>query len=128
MTASVTVVPRYGRVALLAVSLLSGIGCGLYLLIWLVTQEFDYAIDSAVYGALASVFVGLYIWARRNAYPALLTGLCAFSALWLLNIIVALLTEPSNVLSGAIGRAVILFFLIIGLRTANARKQTPRSV
>lgn len=106
------------RSALLAVVVLSALTALLYLAIGTMTRYDEALISSAVFLLLTAVYVGFYVWARRQPYPALLTGLLIYAALILLDVGYAVwMMDPPGPVSMLL-RVLIVFFLIRGFLAA----------
>lgn len=76
----------------------------------------------AISGALAVLMLGLYIWARRSPFPAILTGLCTFLALILFNALV----DPTTLLQGVIVKVLAIAGLVGGLKATLAERALAR--
>ena len=113
----------HGRVSLLIVAVLFALTAVFYLGIGLTNEDSITLIESAVYGLLAAGFGILYAWGRRQPYPALVTGLSLVAALWVLDIVVAILTNPVDVTNGLLPRVVIVFFLVRGVLAAKKQQR-----
>jgi predicted nucleic acid-binding Zn ribbon protein len=73
---------------------------------------------------LAIVMVGLYFWARRAPFPALVTALCIYLAVLVLGAIV----DPANIIKGVLIKVLVIAALVAGIRTAlKARHHAPTS-
>jgi hypothetical protein len=81
------------------------IATGLFVLSYLPGyMKFD-SVYVLVEGAIVSgTFVGLGFWSRKNAFPAVLTGLIFLVTLW----VVYAFINPVNLISGIIWKVAIL--------------------
>jgi hypothetical protein len=68
---------------------------------------------------LVAVFIGLGIWAGRNAYPASLTALILYGLL----IIAYALVDPITIIGGLIWKAIIISSLIYGLKASSEARR-----
>ncbi|MCU0434810.1 MAG: zinc ribbon domain-containing protein [Bacteroidia bacterium] len=73
---------------------------------------------------VVGAFVGLYFWARKNAYPAVLTGLILYTTLIVAYAIVA----PLSLFGGFIWKVIAYSALIYGLRSAKAARDLYESL
>jgi len=91
---------------------------------WMTVAELRVAIDREVlltYGInylLASIMAGLYFWARKSPFPAMLTGLCVYLVLIVLNAI----AEPISLVQGWIWKVMIISALVGGMQAALAER------
>lgn len=73
--------------------------------------------------ALAAVFAGLYLWARRGAvYAAMLTAAAVFCVVHF----VAFTIDPKSLLQGIIVKILIVSALVKGIRTAKEARDHAR--
>lgn len=118
-TADVSVAPsedeeaalgRSGANALLAVAILEFISVTvqLFVLSTLPTEPF---VMLFAYGLIA-VFLGLYVWARGNPYPACVAGL----AVYILIILLSGLADPATLTQGLLVKLVVIFVLASAIR------------
>jgi len=63
---------------------------------------------------LAVVMFGLFLWARRSPLPAMVTGLCVYLAVIVLNAIV----EPASLIQGILIKVLFIGALIAGIKAA----------
>jgi predicted nucleic acid-binding Zn ribbon protein len=63
---------------------------------------------------LAAVMFGLYLWARRSPFPAMVTALCVYLAVIVLNGIV----DPKTLFKGIIIKAIFLSAIIAGIKAS----------
>ena len=63
---------------------------------------------------LAAVMFGLYLWARRSPFPALVTALCVYLSVIVLNGIV----DPKTLVQGIIIKIFFITALIAGIKTS----------
>lgn len=82
-----------------------------YTLLYFKSSE-DYVLIEG--GLLVSIFIGLGIWAGKNAYPASLTALILYGLL----IIAYALVDPITIIGGIIWKVAIIASLIYGLKAA----------
>ena len=61
-----------------------------------------------VAGAIAALFFGLYLWSRKNPFPAAVVGLVVFITI----IAAAALMDPATICSGIIIKVIVLIILI----------------
>lgn len=69
-------------------------------------------------GIVCGAFVGFGFWARKNPYPAVLTGLIFLGTILLLYALV----NPITIISGIIWKIAIISALIYGLKAAREAK------
>lgn len=69
-------------------------------------------------GIICGAFVGFGFWARKNPYPAVLTGLIFLGTVLLLYAII----NPVTIISGIIWKIAIISALIYGLKAAREAK------
>jgi len=106
------------RSALLAVVVLSALTALMYLAIGTMTRYDEALISSAVFLGMTAMYIGFYAWARRQPYPALLTGLLIYASLILLDVGYAVwMNAPPGVVS-MLMRVLILVFLVRGFLAA----------
>jgi len=76
--------------------------------------------------SIAALFIGLGIWSYYKAFLAMVVGL----GLYLLIILLLALAEPSTLFSGIIWKAIVITYLVYGIKTAKdeAKKQKPEAV
>ncbi|MDQ3111245.1 MAG: hypothetical protein M3R17_15255 [Bacteroidota bacterium] len=67
---------------------------------------------------LCGIFIGLGLWANKNPYPAVLTGLILF----ILFIIISAIGNPVSIIGGIIWKIIILTAMIYGLKAAKDAK------
>jgi len=96
---------RSGANALLAVTIIELIGTTV--LFFVIAKEPPDPVALVVTYGIVAVFAALYVWARSNPYPALITGLCLYIAVQLL----AAIAEPSSLYQGIIVKVVVLCVL-----------------
>lgn len=63
---------------------------------------------------VSAIFVGLGIWAQKQAMPALISGISLFTLL----ILAAAILEPATIVSGFLWKLLIYGFLIRGIKAA----------
>jgi hypothetical protein len=63
---------------------------------------------------LAAIMVGLFIWARRAAFPAILTAFCVYVVVQVGNAMV----DPSTIGKGLLLKGIVIIILLAGLRAA----------
>ncbi|MCG3136011.1 MAG: hypothetical protein HMLKMBBP_03798 [Planctomycetes bacterium] len=68
---------------------------------------------------LAAGFVGLWIWAKRNAFGATLTAFIAFLTLVLVNAVV----DPATIVQGVIVKILVIAALLKGLKSGLALRK-----
>ena len=96
------------------------IAAGLFVLSYLLGYlKFDSGYVLVEGGIVSGTFVGLGFWSRKNAFPAVLTGLIFLVTLWLVYAFI----NPINIISGIIWKIAILSALIYGLTAARQAKE-----
>jgi hypothetical protein len=75
-------------------------------------------------GILCSIFIGLGIWANKNPFPAVLTGLLLF----VLIIILFAFVNPLTIISGILWKIIIVSALVYGLQAAKKAKDLKASL
>ena len=65
------------------------------------------------------IFLGLGIWANKKPYPAILATIMVYGAL----ILVSAILDPISIIQGIIIKAIIIFYLIRGLKNAREYQQ-----
>lgn len=63
---------------------------------------------------LALVMLGLYFWSRRAPFPAMVTGLCVYLAVIVLNAVV----DPKTLYQGFIIKILFISALVAGIKAA----------
>ena len=63
---------------------------------------------------VALIFLGLGIWANKKPYPAILATIIVYGSL----IVVSAILDPISIIQGIIIKAVIIFYLVRGLKNA----------
>lgn len=71
---------------------------------------------------LAAVMLGLWFWARRSAFPALLTALCVYLAVIVLNVAV----DPGTLLQGLLIKILVISALGLGVKAAVGQRAAER--
>ena len=72
---------------------------------------------------LAAVMIGLWFWARSAPFPALLTALCVYLAVLVLNALV----DPSTIMSGLFLKIIVISALGLGLKAAAGQRAMERA-
>lgn len=75
-----------------------------------------------IYFGLAILMAGLYFWARRSPFPAMLTGLCVYLVL----IVGSGIVNPASLLSGILLKGFIVLALLAGVQSALAERTAQR--
>jgi hypothetical protein len=75
-----------------------------------------------IYFGLAVLMAGLYFWARRSPFPAMLTGLCVYLVL----IVGSAIVDPASLLSGILLKGFIVLALLAGVQSALADRTAQR--
>jgi predicted nucleic acid-binding Zn ribbon protein len=63
---------------------------------------------------LAVVMLGLYLWARKSPFPAMITALCVYLAVIVLNAIIS----PLTIFQGVVIKIIFITALIAGIKTS----------
>lgn len=84
--------------------------------------DLEVAVAFGVHYMLAAIMLALFFWARRSPFPAMLTGLCVYLVVVVLNGIV----EPQTLAQGIIIKILIISGLVGGLRAALAQRAAMR--
>jgi predicted RNA-binding Zn-ribbon protein involved in translation (DUF1610 family) len=63
---------------------------------------------------LALVMFGLYLWARRSPFPAMITALCVYLAVMVLSAIV----DPKTLVQGIVIKIIFIGALIAGIKAS----------
>ena len=66
---------------------------------------------------------GLYPWARRSAFPAMVTGLCVYLAVVALNGVL----DPSTLTRGIIFKLVFIVAITAGIKPALEERAEARA-
>ncbi|MDJ0720749.1 MAG: hypothetical protein QNJ04_03925 [Desulfobacterales bacterium] len=72
---------------------------------------------------LAAVMFGLYLWARKAPFPAMLTALCVYLAVIVLNAIV----DPLSIAQGVVIKVIFIAALIAGIKSSLATRKIARA-
>ena len=72
---------------------------------------------------LAAIMIGLWFWAQRAAFPALLTGLCVYLVVQVLSAVV----DPSTLVQGWIWKILIISGLLGGMAAALKERAARRA-
>ncbi|MEZ4449767.1 MAG: hypothetical protein R3B09_09815 [Nannocystaceae bacterium] len=110
-----------GANALLAVAILETLGTLLYFFV-LERAPVEPVTASIAFGIVAAFF-GLYFWARSNAYPALITGLCLFLGIHGLNALV----NPASIFQGILMKVVVLVVLVGAIRNIRQHRAVKKA-
>lgn len=111
-----------GRVALLASAILPGFSALLFAFIWLLSKS-DFALLMVLGNLLvASVYAGLYAWARMQPVRGLQAGHRLVFLLLAIEIGLVINTPSFPLASGLIMRFITLQLLIKGLKAAKMRQ------
>ena len=109
-----------GRGWILALAILQAVG-GLF--IFMTTREtlapVAAQITLAILLGLAAFYFGLWIWAKKSPFAALLTALLVFVSVHLLDIVL----EPANLFRGIIVKIILLVGLCNALKNAYRKKR-----
>jgi hypothetical protein len=73
---------------------------------------------------VAGIMLGLFFWARRSPFPAMLTGLCVYLVLVVINAIV----DPTTLLQGVLWKVLIIGTLVGGMNAALGERAALRAV
>lgn len=106
--------------ALLALAILQTLGA--ILLGWLSASNGNTTegiIVGAILGVIAIIFYGLAFWARKQPFPAALTGLVIIVSLWTIDAVV----DPANIAKGIIIKVIILAVLIKAVQAGLAHRK-----
>ena len=76
-------------------------------------------ITLAILLGLAAFYFGLWIWAKKSPFAALLTALLVFVSVHLLDIVL----EPANLFRGIIVKIILLVGLCNALKNAYRKKR-----
>ena len=68
---------------------------------------------------LAIVMFGLYLWARKSPFPAMVTALCVYLAVIVLNAIIS----PITIIQGIIIKIIFITALIAGIKSSLATRK-----
>lgn len=101
---------RSGANALLVVAIIEAIGA--VLLFFVLDVLPVEPVTLTVVFSIVAAFFGLYVWARRNAYPALITGLCFYLAIHGLNAVF----DPTSLFKGILLKVIVLVVLVGAIR------------
>jgi hypothetical protein len=71
---------------------------------------------------LAAIFVGLFFWARKQAFPAILTAFF----LWLATLAITTILDPTTLLQGLIVKIFAIVALLGGLQAALGQRSAER--
>lgn len=63
---------------------------------------------------LALVMLGLFFWSRRAPFPAMVTGLCVYLAVIVLNAVI----DPKTLYQGILIKILFISALVAGIKTA----------
>jgi hypothetical protein len=63
---------------------------------------------------LAAVMLGLFFWSRRAPFPAMVTGLCVYLAVIVLNAVI----DPKTLYQGILIKALFISAMIAGIKAA----------
>ncbi len=67
---------------------------------------------------LALIMLGLYFWARKSPLPALITALCVYLALWVMNAVL----DPTTIAQGLLLKVIFIALLVSGIKAALAER------
>jgi Ca2+/Na+ antiporter len=79
-----------------------------------------YPLTPLVIGIIAievGIFIGLAFWTKSKPYTAILIGLIAYIALWILSIVI---NGTENAIRGILFKIIIIVYLIQALKPAKA--------
>ena len=96
---------RSGANGLLAVTLLELIGTTV--LFFVVAEDPPEPVALVFSYGFVAIFAALYVWARSNPYPALITGLLLYAAVVLL----AAIADPTSLFQGVIVKVIVVCVL-----------------
>lgn len=85
----------------------------------------DLEVDAFVIGsvcAVAALFFGLYLWARRNPLPAAIVGLVVYATLHLLEAV----ADPSSIARGIIVKLIIVIVLVKAIQAGMQHRRLLR--
>lgn len=80
--------------------------------------DLEVALSWGIGLGLAVVMAGLYVWAKRSPFPAILTGLCTF----LVVVVINALVDPTTIANGIIVKVLAITGLLGGLKAALAER------
>lgn len=71
---------------------------------------------------LGTIMLGLFVWAQRSPFPAMLTGLCVFLVLLVVNTVI----DPSTLVQGLLLKALVIGGLTAGMSAALSERAAKR--
>lgn len=77
----------------------------------------------AVNLTLVAIFIGLYVWARRSPFPAIITAFAVFVVVHFVNFLI----NPSTILQGVFIKFIGVTILVAGIKAAVADRASQRT-
>jgi hypothetical protein len=77
----------------------------------------------AVNLTLTAIFIGLFLWARRSPFPAIITAFAVFVVVHFVNFLI----DPSTILQGLFIKAIGVTILVAGIKAAVADRASQRT-
>lgn len=72
---------------------------------------------------LSIVMIGLYFWSKRSPFPAMVTGLCVYLSVIVLNAVF----DPATLAQGLLIKALFIGAMISGIKAALAERNAQRA-